>query len=302
MLIYTLEKESVTGLNGEQTECGHLSCDEYSILRLEDVFGQSGDYIFQMKAKAKVDSVIELVVENENTPISLSTNFQHISLSYENLKVSDKYIEIGFPSGDYWFYNLQLEEGNQETAWSLCLDDLSDAIDLNATWIEQTTQQIGLFAKRSDIDDAKADMKLTADGMITEALKSYVPADKFDDYKIETSTKFEQTDNQFGFYVTKEVYNQLDQSVTGIKETQDNYFQFNKDGLTIGKKDNPYQVVISNAKYQMLCNNNPVMYIEYGELMIPDAVISHKLRLNGYSFELDNIGNMNCQYVGIGDE
>ena len=204
MLIYTLEKESVTGLNGEQTECGHLSCDEYSILRLEDVFGQSGDYTFQMKAKAKVNSVIELVVGNENTPISLSTNFQHISLSYENLKVSDKYIEIGFPSGDYWFYNLQLEEGNQETAWSLCLDDLSDAIDLNATWIGQTTQQIGLFAKRSDIDDAKADMKLTADGMITEALKSYVPADKFDDYKIETSTKFEQTDNQFGFYVTKE--------------------------------------------------------------------------------------------------
>lgn len=26
LLIYTLEKESVTGLNGEQTECGHLSC------------------------------------------------------------------------------------------------------------------------------------------------------------------------------------------------------------------------------------------------------------------------------------
>ena len=101
-------------------------------------------------------------------------------------------------------------------------------------------------------------------------------------------------------YVTKTDYDGLNKTVGDIKSKQDNYFQFDDNGLTIGKKNNPYQVVISNEEYQMLSNGNKLMYIKYGELMIPDAVITHKLRLLGYSFELDDPGNLNCQYVGSG--
>lgn len=280
-------------------ECGHLSCDEQSILRLDNVLSQSGDYVFQIKAKAKKENtIIQLYIGDSVSDINLTTEFQYTVITYENLNVNNKYIEIGFPIGDYWFYNLQLETGNKPTAWSLCLDDLIDTINLHTTWIEQTDQQLGLYARRNDIDIAKAEMKITADGMISEALKSYTSTDNFNNYKTETSTKFEQTDDKFGLYVTKEIYNGLDKTVENLKEKQEKYFQFDTKGLTIGEKNNPYQVVISNETYQMLSNGNPLMSIEYGELTIPNVIIKEQLRLLGYTFNLDSKNNLNCQYAG----
>mgnify|MGYP000093262165 CR=1 FL=1 len=56
---------------------------------------------------------------------------------------------------------------------------------------------------KNDVNEAKAEMRVEADGMISEALKSYVTSDDFGDYKTETKTRFEQTDNQFGFMYKK---------------------------------------------------------------------------------------------------
>ena len=103
-------------------------------------------------------------------------------------------------------------------------------------------------------------MRVEADGMISEALKSYVTSDDFGDYKTETKTRFEQTDNQFGFYVQKDTYDGLNSTVNNLKSNQENYFQFDANGLRIGKKN----------------------------------------RMLGYSFTLDSAGNMNCQFVGTG--
>lgn len=299
--IYTLIQESVTGLNGEKVTCGHLSCNEKSTLRLNDVLRSSGDYTFQMKIKAKAASTVQLSIGTLTENFSVTTSFQQFNRVCKNINTAThKYIEITFPSGDYWFYNMQLEMGNLPTAWSLCLDDLNDAIGAQSTWIEQTTQKISLFAQKNDVNEAKAEMRVEADGMISEALKSYVTSDDFGDYKTETKTRFEQTDNQFGFYVQKDTYDGLNSTVNNLKSNQENYFQFDANGLRIGKKNNPYQVVIDNEKYQMLGNGQPLMYIQYGELNIPDVIITHQLRMLGYSFTLDSAGNMNCQFVGTG--
>ena len=109
-------------------------------------------------------------------------------------------------------------------------------------------KKISLFAQKNDVNEAKAEMRVEADGMISEALKSYVTSDDFGDYKTETKTRFEQTDNQFGFYVQKDTYDGLNSTVNNLKSNQENYFQFDANGLRIGKKNNPYQVVIDNEK------------------------------------------------------
>lgn len=140
--IYTLIQESVTGLNGEKVTCGHLSCNEKSTLRLNDVLRNSGDYTFQMKIKAKAASTVQLSIGTLTENFSVTTSFQQFNRVCKNINTAThKYIEITFPSGDYWFYNMQLEMGNLPTAWSLCLDDLNDAIGAQSTWIEQTTQK-----------------------------------------------------------------------------------------------------------------------------------------------------------------
>ena len=169
---------------------------------------------------------------------------------------------------------------------------------MNLDHMEQTDQKIQMFVQRNELNQAKTEMKITADGMITDALKSYVTSDDFGNYKTEQQTRFEQTNNKFAMYVTQTDYDGLDKTVSDIKSKQDNYFQFDANGLTIGKKNNPYQVVISNEKYQMLSGGKPLMSIEYGELTIPNVIIKDQLRLLGYSFTLDNNGNLNCQYVG----
>lgn len=298
---YTLAQQKITGLNGESVTCGHLTCSEKSTLRLNDVLRDSGDYVFQMKMKAKAAITIQLCIGTSTINFSITTAFKQFYQLCEKINTAThKYIEIVFPTGEYWFYNMQLETGNIMTAWAFCMDDLKDELGTHSSWIEQTDQKIQMFVQRNELNQTKTEMQLTADGMITEALKSYVTSDDFGDYKTEQKTRFEQTNDKFKMYVTQTDYDGLDKTVGDIKSKQDNYFQFDKNGLTIGKKNNPYQVVISNEEYQMLSNGNKLMYIKYGELMIPDAVITHKLRLLGYSFELDNLGNMNCQYVGSG--
>ena len=44
-------------------------------------------------------------------------------------------------------------------------------------------------------------------------------------------------------------YDGLNSTVNNLKSNQENYFQFDANGLRIGKKNNPYQVVIDNEKY-----------------------------------------------------
>ena len=254
-----------------------------------------------MKIKSKSASTVQLCIGTSVFNFSVTTSFIHFTQLCSNVNTAPhKYIELVFPSGEYWFYNLQLESGNIMTAWAFCMDDLKDELGTHSSWIEQTDQKIQMFVQRNELNQAKTEMQITADGMITEALKSYVSSDDFGNYKTEQSTMLEQTNDRFTMYVTKTDYDGLNKTVGDIKSKQDNYFQFDDNGLTIGKKNNPYQVVISNEEYQMLSNGNKLMYIKYGELMIPDAVITHKLRLLGYSFELDDPGNLNCQYVGSG--
>lgn len=296
---YTLTQQAVTGINGESVTCGHLTCSEKSTLRLNDVLRESGDYYFQMKIKSKSASTVQLCIGTSTFNFSTTTSFIHFKQLCNDINsASHKYIELVFPTGEYWFYNMQLESGNIMTAWAFCVDDLKDELGTHSSWIEQTDQKIQMFVQRNELNQAKTEMKITADGMITDALKSYVTSDDFGNYKTEQQTRFEQTNNKFAMYVTQTDYDGLDKTVSDIKSKQDNYFQFDANGLTIGKKNNPYQVVISNEKYQMLSGGKPLMSIEYGELTIPNVIIKDQLRLLGYSFTLDNSGNLNCQYAG----
>ena len=296
---YTLVQQKVAGLNGESVTCGHLTCTEKSTLRLNDVLRATGDYMFQMKMKAKGAATVQLCIGTSTFNFSITTAFKQFSQLCSNINTSThKYIELVFPTGEYWFYNMQLESGNIMTAWAFCMDDLKDELGSHSSWMEQTDQKIQMFVQRNELNQAKTEMKITADGMITDALKSYVTSDDFGNYKTEQQTRFEQTNNKFAMYVTQTDYDELDKTVSDIKSKQDNYFQFDANGLTIGKKNNPYQVVISNEKYQMLSGGKPLMSIEYGELTIPNVIIKDQLRLLGYSFTLDNNGNLNCQYVG----
>ena len=108
--IYTLIQESVTGLNGEKVTCGHLSCNEKSTLRLNDVLRNSGDYTFQMKIKAKAASTVQLSIGALTENFSVTTSFQQFNRVCKNINTAThKYIEITFSSGDSTICSLKWE-------------------------------------------------------------------------------------------------------------------------------------------------------------------------------------------------
>ena len=140
---YTLTQQSITGINGEAVTCGHLTCTEKSTLRLNDVLRESGDYYFQMKIKSKSASTVQLCIGTSVFNFSVTTSFIHFTQLCSNVNTAPhKYIELVFPSGEYWFYNLQLESGNIMTAWAFCMDDLKDELGTHSSWIEQTDQKL----------------------------------------------------------------------------------------------------------------------------------------------------------------
>lgn len=78
------------------------------------------------------------------------------------------------------------------------------------------------------------------------------------------------------------------------------YISFDVNGLTIGKVDNPYKVIIDNDRFSMIFHNEEVLWIDSitGEVHTPGLIVSKKMSTLGYDEEIDEADRVNCRYVG----
>ena len=77
------------------------------------------------------------------------------------------------------------------------------------------------------------------------------------------------------------------------------YFLFDINGLTIGKIDSPFKVVIDNDIYKMLVNGIDALTLDPDGLStIPELKVTKKIDVLGYLISKDEFGNVNCEYVG----
>lgn len=82
-------------------------------------------------------------------------------------------------------------------------------------------------------------------------------------------------------------------------DTITTYFTFDIDGMTIGKIDNPYKVVISNNRYSMMVNGVEVLWFDgMGKGNIPELNVTKTLNLLGLLIDEDET-HINCAYVGV---
>lgn len=96
---------------------------------------------------------------------------------------------------------------------------------------------------------------------------------------------------------TKEIAN-VNEDLQGKFNIITKYFTFDINGLTIGQVDNPYKVIIDNDRYSMTVNGVEVMWIANGEVHTPEITIEKKIKALGYLIDLDDNGNVNCEYIG----
>ena len=185
--------------------------------------------------------------------------------------------------------NAKFELGNVATDWTPAPEDVDHAITSGNNEIREVMTEQNL----SVISDCES--------MIVSALESYVETSNYEEFRQEVSSQLEILASELNLRFT-ETTEQIE-TVNGEMQSQFNtitkYFTFDINGLTIGQVDSPYKVVINNDRYSMLVNGVEVMWISNGEVHTPELSITDRFRLLGLLLEIDDSGNINCEWVGI---
>lgn len=136
--------------------------------------------------------------------------------------------------------------------------------------------------------------------IIFEALEDYVETGNFESYKETVSTQLRLMSDEFSAQVirTQESIAEVNGDLQTKYNTITKYFTFNIDGLTIGQAESPYKVVIDNDRYSMLVDGVEVLWIANGEVHTPEITVTQKFNLFGYLISQDEVGKVNCDYIG----
>lgn len=190
-------------------------------------------------------------------------------------------------TGDLYFKNLKLEKGNKATDWTPAPED-TDAI------AEELRQAIS-EEHTSIISDASA--------ITMEALKSYATIEQFNTFTEQSNSQMQLMSNQFSIQLTETTKqinssNEMLQSQINSVTSYMNYTA--DDGLVLGKTGDPAKLQLQNDEFSILMHGNVVQSFDAeGHAITPELQVTRSLKLLGYMFELDQNGNVNCEYVGI---
>ena len=165
-------------------------------------------------------------------------------------------------------------------------------IEENRTVVTETKQQV--------LEQATTILN-TCEEILMSALKSYTETGDFESYKETVESQLKLLANQMNLKFTETI--QQIENVNGDLQEKYNtitkYFLFDINGLTIGKIDSPFKVVIDNDIYKMLVNGIDALTLDPDGLStIPELKVTKKIDVLGYLISKDEFGNVNCEYVG----
>lgn len=168
--MHTLEKVTIVGLDGKDVECGHLTCDETCTLRLKDVLTASQDYMFQIKIKSKSNATLTATIGSTKKVFDITSEWDKKVESFSSVDVKNKYMDLMFTAGEYWFYNAKLEIGAVLTDWSFGEGDITERIVEAESRITQKIDEIELKITTNEENIGKIDIK--ADEVKTEVINA----------------------------------------------------------------------------------------------------------------------------------
>lgn len=158
--MHTLEKVTIVGLDGKDVECGHLTCDETCTLRLKDVLTASQDYMFQIKIKSKSNATLTATIGSTKKVFDITSEWDKKVESFSSVDVKNKYMDLMFTAGEYWFYNAKLEIGAVLTDWSFGEGDITERIVEAESRITQKIDEIELKITTNEENIGKIDIKV----------------------------------------------------------------------------------------------------------------------------------------------
>ena len=167
--------------------------------------------------------------------------------------------------------------------------------------VQSTQQGTDLSEVQSIVNSQSSSVVTTCEEIIFGALSSYVETSNYSAFKstVESQLSIMAEAISLNFTDTISRIENVNGDLQEKFNTVTKYFSFDIDGLTIGQTDSPYKVVIDNDRYSMVVNGVEVLWLDgKGEAHIPEIAITRKMDIFGFSFEQDESGNVNCEYVG----
>lgn len=148
----TFDTVSVSGLLGETITCGHVTCTETATLRLNNTIKIADDYVYQIVIKSAATSNIILKIGSQSFDLASTTSWQRLIQKFKIENNETNYIDLIFPSGEYWFYNAKLESGIIATAWTPAPEDFDVKLYSLQSEFNQRADSIEMsISKKQDI-------------------------------------------------------------------------------------------------------------------------------------------------------
>lgn len=303
--MYKLKTESASGLYNENVECGHLVCNETSTLRLNNIFVDSSNYVFQMKIKSNTSSKITVLIGNQQKEILSSTSWECSVLKFEGVTNTQRYIELTFSAGEYWFYNVQLETGNVQSDWRESTGDTEFKISefkQDIDGFKQTVEKT--YETKDNAMSQHSSFKQDVDGFEIKTSNMESKYDKaLSDAQILIQKNMDAiaTLNSRNFEVKfTNITNQIaevDGALTAYKNKVGNWMRFNADGnLVLGATrvagQDAYELKLTKNRISFMLNDNEVAYISSNQLYITNSTVVQNLKIGGFTWEVRGNGNM----------
>jgi len=266
-------------------------------IRIHDVINGDGDWTVSFWIRGSQSVAVRLYVDIcDSTPVAVLTNSDNSWKRVEITATVSNYEETRYNFVDFsridWAYfyikDLKIEKGNRATDWTPAPEDVEDKIDNTANDIHQT------------IASQYTELVSTCESMILKAAESYTSISEYESFKqtVESELKLLTDQLSLKFTQTNESLTNMNNNLQSQLNTITTYFTFDVDGMTIGKVDNPNQVVIANDTISILVNGNVVQEFDAdGNALTPALQITKSLNLFGYLIDVDVNGNVNCELV-----
>jgi len=228
-----------------------------------------------------------LVIDDESRIIKKTIDVVNYNIS-SSIEVGDNFKTLS---------DLEIERDN-------AIKDASQKIESTRMELQQTITEKNSQTNndlREAISESYTSIIKDCDSMIFSALQSYTETGDFEAFKETTESQIKMLSDRLSLEFTKEIEVLKEQN--GVFQTQyenvTTFFTFEIDGLTIGKQNNPYKVIISNDEFKMTVNGVDVLTLDpEGRSVIPELVVNTLFSLFGYVMTEDEFGNVNCEYGG----
>lgn len=303
--MYKLKTESASGLYNENVECGHLVCNEPSTLRLNNIFVDSSSYVFQMKIKSKAASKIAVLIGNQQKEILSSTSWKCSVLKFEGVTNTQRYIELTFSAGEYWFYNVQLETGNVQSDWRESTGDTEFKISefkQDIDGFKQTVEKT--YETKDNAMSQHSSFKQDVDGFEIKTSNMESKYDKaLSDAQILIQKNMDAiaTLNSRNFEVKfTNIINQIaevDGALTAYKNEVGNWMRFDANGnLVLGAIRTPnqkaYELKLTKNRISFMMNDDEVAYISDNQLYITNSIVVQNSKIGRFNWEIRGNNNM----------